>query len=81
MLSAVKNDEDGDGYTVLRLYETGGEDTTAVIDFCGPVKEALPVDINETRQPGAAPAWQGSRLQVPVGAGSVCTLKVRVAYP
>jgi alpha-mannosidase len=77
-ISAIKLPEDGDANSVVvRLYETEGQDTTAMLRFWRPVASAQWLDVNEKPLSGAGDiAIEGAQVAFPIAAAHVATLQV-----
>jgi alpha-mannosidase len=75
-LSAIKLPEDGtDNTVIVRVYETEGQDTTALLRFWRPVTAARLVDVNENPLDGDL-AIEDAQVAFPVGAARVATVAV-----
>ncbi len=74
VLSTMKKAEDGKGF-VLRLVETSGKDTTAVINLPGKPKKIVETNLVE-RELQTLPTPKDTTLSVPIGHYEIKTIKV-----
>jgi alpha-mannosidase len=71
---ALKHAEDGAGY-ILRLFETEGRDTTAILTFGKPVRVSL-TDILERSSGHPVRMLSGRTAAIPIGHDRIVTLRI-----
>lgn len=74
VLSAVKMAENGDRKMIIRLYETAGQNTRAILRLDGKIKAAFLVDLLERPVAGPTVAITGEEAAIPVQANSLVSV-------